>query len=418
MMIVGRTHALPERGKIKIGGKGETRKSQGGGDYQLPVKYDHFVVTTMDKDGSGNFSPDTALMQSVAALTGQKADHLTTLPVRLLYDDIELDFGSRYACYSGKTLVCSGNGDKAQRLGPDGKYAERACTCERLEFGYAVTKESPLCKINGVLAVVIEGMDTVGAVWKFRTTSFNSWSAMMGSMQFIQAVTGGKLAGIPLLLTLRPKQVTAPNGAQQTVYVVSLEFPGDVAKLQSAGYALALQQETAKLRLDGVANAARLMLEAPGSVIDISDMPGEDDDTLAEFYPKQSVVSGTTVETGKQGSDKDVTGGPVGSGPADVPAQGSAAPTPEQKAAMLVSVPDQAVWDSATREPGSKFSFATPEEISAIEKAVKLPEVRAAICARLGLGGLDELLSGQVVEILANVERIKFERKKKKPISD
>ena len=61
MQVVNLSGALPERGHIKIGGKGETRQGKSG-SYQLPVKYDHFVITTMVRDKSGNFERDTDLM--------------------------------------------------------------------------------------------------------------------------------------------------------------------------------------------------------------------------------------------------------------------------------------------------------------------------------------------------------------------
>ena len=44
---------LVERGKIKIGMKGETRRSQSGGTYQLPVKLNHFLITTMERGQDG-----------------------------------------------------------------------------------------------------------------------------------------------------------------------------------------------------------------------------------------------------------------------------------------------------------------------------------------------------------------------------
>ena len=54
-----------EVGKIKVGGKGETRKSKEGKDYQLPVKYDHFVVTTTEKGKDGNFVIDSEIMSKL-----------------------------------------------------------------------------------------------------------------------------------------------------------------------------------------------------------------------------------------------------------------------------------------------------------------------------------------------------------------
>ena len=49
MMIVNRTPTLPERGKIKIGQHGAERQGKSG-TYRLPVKLDHFVVTTLHRD--------------------------------------------------------------------------------------------------------------------------------------------------------------------------------------------------------------------------------------------------------------------------------------------------------------------------------------------------------------------------------
>src|SRR5688500_1113621 len=57
---------LAELGKIKIGGKGaERQKQDNSGTYQLPVKYDHFVVTTRNRGKDGNFIPDAGVHERV-----------------------------------------------------------------------------------------------------------------------------------------------------------------------------------------------------------------------------------------------------------------------------------------------------------------------------------------------------------------
>ena len=42
--------SLTQRGKIKIGEKGKMIKSQGGADFQLPKKLDHFKVVSAEVD--------------------------------------------------------------------------------------------------------------------------------------------------------------------------------------------------------------------------------------------------------------------------------------------------------------------------------------------------------------------------------
>ena len=279
-MIVNRRLSLPERGKIKIGGKGAERPKQGGGTFQIPVKYDHFVITTMERGKDGNFAPDLELMAVIAERTEQKADHLTRLPIRLLYDDMALSFMSRYAAYEGRALWCSGNGRVAARREMTTLFKERECPCEHLERGWT---DKP-CKINGALSVLIDGAPGVGGVWKFRTTSFNSVDNIVGSLSFIKSVTGGKLANLPLWLVLESKLVDV-DGKSMTVQIVRLDFQGTTEQLQEAGYQIALKQSAAKLRIEYVESEARRLLEMPRDV----PLPGDvNDDVVEEFYPDQA----------------------------------------------------------------------------------------------------------------------------------
>ncbi|HAY23093.1 MAG TPA: hypothetical protein DCY27_13225, partial [Desulfobacterales bacterium] len=216
-MIKNLAPQLAERGKIKIGDRGETKTSQGGKSFAQPKKLDHFVITTLQRDAAGRLVPDTALMSKLA-----NNNKLTEIPVRLLYDDLDLNFLTRYACYRGARCWCAGDGETAQRsTGNDGKYQTVPCPCERLDPFYSGQDR---CKVMGTLQVLIEGVDRIGGVWKFRTTSWNSVNAILSSLTLIKAITGGPLAGIPLLMVLSPKTVTVPTtGQAMVVYVVSLE---------------------------------------------------------------------------------------------------------------------------------------------------------------------------------------------------
>ena len=277
LLIKGLVPGLPERGKIKIGGKGAKITSRQGNEFQPPLKFDHFVITTMERGPDGNFKRDEAIHAKLG-------DKPTRIPVRLLYDDIGLNFQSRYAAFIGRTLWCSGDGEVADRL--KGKGPEReavACPCHRKEPDY---KGQDRCKINGVLSVLIDHAGSVGGVWKFRTTSYNSTVGIMSSLAFIQRITGGPLAGVPLTLAVTPKQATDPDGKQQTVYVVGLEFAGTLDALQAEGYKIALNQAQHHLRIEHIETEARALLTgptAPGQVFRDDDDAAED--IAPEFYP-------------------------------------------------------------------------------------------------------------------------------------
>ena len=101
------------------------------------------------------------------------------------------------------------------------------CPCERVESTYA---QRDKCKPMGTLQVLLEGVDRVGGVWRFRTTSWNSVNAILSSLVLIKTITGGVLSGILLHLVLSPKTVTVPAGPtagqNMVVYVMSLEYRG------------------------------------------------------------------------------------------------------------------------------------------------------------------------------------------------
>ncbi len=259
MQIVNRKPSLPERGKIKIGKKGEPRTSQGGKKYSPPVKLDHFIITGMDRDKDDNFIPDVALMEAIAENTGQDPKKLTRIPVRLLYNDPALNMGTRYAAYKGQSVWCSGNGETAQRaVTKPGQYEACECPCERIEQGY---EGNPKCKINGVLSVLIDGAPGVGGVWKFRTTSFNSVDGLAGSLAFMATMTGGQLANLPLVLVLREKMGILPDGKQQKIYIVAIEYAGNLDELRDAGYKIALENSKANLRIEHIEAEARKIME-------------------------------------------------------------------------------------------------------------------------------------------------------------
>lgn len=293
-MIRNLTPRPAEKGRIKIGGLGEERKKKdGSGTYMLPVKFDHFEIVTMQRDAAGRFIPDKELMDRL--MHAQGVNKLLEIPIRLLFDDVDLNFFTRYSAYSGTRCVCSGDGEEAQRLGQDGKFAPVNCPCERLESGYT---GQPKCKPLGNLRCLVAGVDSVGGIWSFKTTSFNSVNAILSSLALIKTITTGPLAGIPLMLVLAPKTVTIPDGKSMTAFIVSIEFRGSEDELAELGYEIALRRIERRVKMETVEVEARRLLMAPHQ-----EPVQEQEDTAAEFFP-----AGEAAETASPEPRSDTNG--------------------------------------------------------------------------------------------------------------
>ncbi len=288
MAVKGLTPQLAERGKLKIGEKGEMKTSQGGKQFAQPRKLDHFLITTLQRDAAGRLLPDAALMARLKPEGGK----ITEVPVRLLFDDIDLNFQTRYACYRGNRCWCSGDGEAGQRFtGENGRYQEVVCPCERQDPFYTGQDR---CKILGTLQVLIEGTDRIGGVWKFRTTSWNTVNAILSSLALVKTITGGPLAGIPRHLVLSPKTVTVPtNGQNMVVFVVSLEYRGPEQELAELGYNIARRRLEQQVRMEQVEAEARRMLLPPHA-----EPPEEQAETGAEFYPEGAADPATNEGAG------------------------------------------------------------------------------------------------------------------------
>jgi len=292
-MIKNLIPRLPERYHIKIGGKGAVRKAEGGKEYQIPEKYDHFVITGMERDASGNFARDAAINNDL----GPKPKEI---PIRLLYDDPSLNFVSRLAAYKGKALWCAGDGEKASRIDPQDpkKRVEVACPCERSRPEY---EGADKCKFSGVLTAVIDtpSVRGVNGVAKFRTTSYNSVVDIYGSLLRLQDLTYGTMAGVPLKLVLHAKHVADPQGKPQTIYTVSIDTRDMGAEqLQSEVERIVKIRATGRVRMEQIEADARKALELPapetGRVL-----PGDPDDIQAEFHPDEETLALAAADKAK-----------------------------------------------------------------------------------------------------------------------
>ena len=262
--IVGLTPRLAECGKIKIGKKGAMMTSQKGTQFRPPEKFDHFLVTTMDKEND-DFKPDESLMKKLGG------DSCREIPVRLPYDDPTLNFPTSYAYYDSAACKCRGDGECA--ITSTGETIE--CDPENCP-----NVKSKKCKPNGVLSVILDDAPRVGGVYKFRTTGWNSINNIYSSMEFIRGLTNGMLAGLPLMLTLTPKHTTIPGTkTPTTIYMVNLEYRGSLQEMADAIKQTISTRALMQYSIKDFEKIAEDTLALP-------EAPEECKEIVAEFYPE------------------------------------------------------------------------------------------------------------------------------------
>lgn len=296
-MIRGLEPILPELGKIKIGKKGQLRKSKKGTDFQAPEKLDHFLITSLERGPDNNLLVDLELMKILAGKANARPEdiRLKELDIIFPYDDITLNFQTFYAYYTKSRCHCRGDGRDALRLNKEtGEWNQIECDIEKCPAFSPEEGKPQVCKANGILSVILTKAPRVGGVYKLRTTSMISIRNLYSSMAQIAHITNGFIAGIPLKLTLKPQQVQpAGGGGSVLVYVVNIEWPGDLQSLLERAEKVALQRHAARVNLHEMEQAARLALKAAPleegeEVIEVKE----------EFYPEvvRKEIAGEEVD--------------------------------------------------------------------------------------------------------------------------
>jgi hypothetical protein len=168
--------------EIKTGGHKKGPKGK------YPTSYDHFKISVTGglKDDLGNIIPDPEMLE----LFGPSP---TSLPVRVMSDDLESIFSSRYAKYGKEGLECSGDGETATKANGDAT----SCPCPFL--GNA-------CKPSIVFYFRLNAPGyTDGTLDVFKSHGAQTVEAIQGSLINLKEAYGF-LKGLPLRLTMRTKK--------------------------------------------------------------------------------------------------------------------------------------------------------------------------------------------------------------------
>jgi len=216
-MIKGLAITPPILGRISIGKIVEKNGKR------LPEKDDQFTITSQiqNKDGWIKHPLNEQLRTKVP---NQK---LRSIPVRMIFNDPELNLRAEYSLFDRQTgrPVCVGNGETCQRLTNQG-IEQHSCPspdlCQLAQGGN--------CKPYGRLHVNLDESDELGT-FIFRTTGFNSIRTLAARLSYYHAASSGLLSCLPLQLTLRGKSTT--QSYRQPVYYVDLTLR-DGTSLQDA----------------------------------------------------------------------------------------------------------------------------------------------------------------------------------------
>jgi len=264
-MLKGLAITPPAIGRISIGRVVERNGKR------LPEKDDQFTLTSQVQNREG-----WVLHPLDEALRKESGGKLRSIPVRLLFNDPELNLRADYSLFDRATgrPVCVGNGETSRRMGKEGITQEACPGPDGCPFAMGE------CKAYARLNVNVGDEDELGS-FVLRTTSYNTIRTLAARLAYFDAVSGGRLACMPLELKLRGKSTTM--SFRSAIYYVDLVVRSGLTLEQAIVEARNHDQSRKDAGFDQSAldEAARRGF-ANGSFEDLAeDVPA----VVEEFYP-------------------------------------------------------------------------------------------------------------------------------------
>ncbi|KTT29584.1 hydrolase or metal-binding protein [Pseudomonas oryzihabitans] len=267
-MLKGLAITPPVLGRISIGKVVEKHGKR------LPEKDDQFTITSQlqSRDGWLLHPLDEELRQA-------QGGKIRSIPVRLLFNEPDLNFRADYSLFDRNTgrPLCVGNGETCRRQTTEGLQSLPCPAPDGCPLA-----QGGACKPHGRLNVAISDDDPLGS-FVFRTTGFNSIRTLSARLQYLQAISGNRLACLPLELRLRGKSTRQSHGTP--IFYVDLTLRSGM----SLEEALRQAQQTDEARFaagfdqNALDQAARLGL-SNGAFEDSSEDSGS---IVEEFFPPE-----------------------------------------------------------------------------------------------------------------------------------
>lgn len=276
-MLKGLALTPPILGRISIGKVVVNDKGT-----RLPQKDDEFTVTTLAKN-KGEWI-EHPLDEKLRKAQGPEKKKLHRIPIRLLFNDPDLNFRANYSMFDRETgrPTCVGDGNTCKRSTMDGVVSMPCPTPNQCE---ASKKSKNGCKPFGRFTARIdmgdEHQDELGS-YILRTTGFNSIRTLESRQAYLDAFTGGKLLScLPLDMVLRAKSTTQSHGA--AIYFVDLTIRNGMTMAQAVEMAKKIRAEREAIGIDQAALDAAAREGFAHGAFEESEEEGED--IVPEFYP-------------------------------------------------------------------------------------------------------------------------------------
>jgi hypothetical protein len=257
----------PVLGRISIG-----RVVEKGGK-RLPEKDDEFTITTQIQGREGWIPHPFD-----AEFRGVEGRKLRAIPVWLPFNDPDLVLRANYSMFDRRTgrPLCVGNGETCRRSTAEGV---QSLPCPAPE-GCSISDVGG-CKPYARMHVRLGDDDALGS-FVFRTTGFNSIRTLAARLHYLQAVSGGLLASLPLELRLRGKSTAQSFGTP--IFFVDLT----TREGSSLAAALAHARELdASRRAAGFDQAALDTAARAGFAFGAFEESSEDgQEVVEEFFPE------------------------------------------------------------------------------------------------------------------------------------
>ena len=287
-MIKGLAITPPITGRISIGRVVERNGKR------LPEKDDQFTITTQiqGKDGWLLHSLDERLR------SGQEGAKLRSIPIRLLFNDPDLNLRADYSLFDRNTgrPMCTGNGETCRRFTGKGIETLPCPAPEGCELAKAGCK--PYARLN-VQIEVTESLPTTSqsttpeakparsreaGTFIFRTTGFNSIRTLAARLSYFEALSGNRLSCLPLSMKLRAKTTTMSH--RTPIYYADITLRDGQSVEETLSNARAIESRRQAAGYDQVAlDAAAREGFANGAFEDSDEDAAE---VVEEFFPEQS----------------------------------------------------------------------------------------------------------------------------------
>lgn len=230
----------PVIGRISIGQVVEKNGKR------LPQRDDQFTITTQIQNQDGWIKHP--LDENLRKNSGRK---LREIPVQLIFNEPELNLRAEYCLFDRQNgrPVCVGNGETCQRHRGQGMETLPCPSPEACDLAQGGCK--PYGRLNALVqsdtSINESGNDPISS-FIFRTSGFNSIRTLASRLSYFHALSGNRLACLPLALKLRGKSTRQSFG--QPIYYVDLTLRTGMSLEETLEAAKRIEQERQTIGFD------------------------------------------------------------------------------------------------------------------------------------------------------------------------